>query len=134
MMRDEILEYPYTGIIYRVVHGRGNRDDSEYVLYNGVMDEHLVTAEEGKTLQSSSYIISIPLTKTSSATRGDFDMSFNGDFHVNVTQDAKWIIPRKGDKITVTRYGETFSLVVDNAEPSQLGGVSIYATRNSWQV
>ena len=38
----------------------------------------------------------------------------------------------KGDKISINRYGETFNLTVDNADPSQLGGVSIYATRNSW--
>jgi hypothetical protein len=75
------------------------------------MDEHMVTSEEGRTLQTSSYIISIPLTKNES---------------------GKWIVPRKGDKIFVTRYDETFSLTVDNAEPSQLGGVSIYASRNSW--
>ena len=42
------------------------------------------------------------------------------------------LYPKKGDKITITRYGETFKLTFDNADPSQLGGVSIYATRNSW--
>lgn len=110
-LRDEILEYPYTGTIMRVIQGKGSNPDTEVVLYDGVMDEHMVTDEEGRTLQTSSYIISIPLTKDN-----------NGN----------WIIPRKGDKISITRYGETFKLTVDNAEPSQLGGVSIYAARNSW--
>lgn len=111
MTRDEILEYPYQGTIMRVIQGKGSNKDTELLLYSGVMDEHMVTDEEGKTLQTSSYIISIPLTQDS-----------NGN----------WIVPRKGDKISITRYGETFNLTVDNAEPSQLGGVSIYATRNSW--
>jgi len=111
MEREEILEYPYTGTIMRVIQGKGSKQDSEVLLYEGVMDEHMVTDEEGKTLQTSSYIISIPLVKNT---------------------DNEWIVPRKGDKITITRYGETFKLTVDNAEPSQLGGVSIYASRNSW--
>lgn len=107
--RVEILEYPYYGTITRVVEGE--TEDTEIVIYDGVMDEHMVTDEEGRTLQTSSYIISIPLTQTPS-----------GD----------WIVPRKGDKISLTRYGETFELTVDNAEPSQIGGVSIYAARNAW--
>ena len=111
MTRDEILEYPYTGTIKRVVQGKGDNPDTEVTLYEGVMDEHMVTSEEGRTLQTSSYIISIPLTRDA---------------------NDKWIVPRKGDKISITRYDETFSLTVDNAEPSQLGGVSIYASRNSW--
>lgn len=111
MTKDEILEYPYTGTIKRIVQGKGDSPDTETLLYNGVMDEHLVTSEEGRTLQTSSYIVSIPLTKDDS---------------------DNWIVPRKGDKIELTRYGETFSLTVDNAVPSQLGGVSIYASRNSW--
>lgn len=111
MTRDEILEYPYDGTIKRVVQGKGDNPDTEVLLYDGVMDEHMVTDEEGRTLQTSSYIISIPLTK-----------DLNG----------KWVVPRKGDKIELTRYDETFNLTVDNAEPSQLGGVSIYASRNSW--
>lgn len=117
MMHDEILEYPYTGTIKRVVQGKGDNPDTEITLYEGVMDEHMVTSEEGRTLQTSSYIISIPLTKSVPKKEGEV---------------AKWIVPRKGDKISITRYDETFSLTVDNAEPSQLGGVSIYASRNSW--
>ena len=110
-MRDEILEYPYVGTITRVVQGKGNEKDQEEVLYKGVMDEHMVTDEVGRTLQTSNYIVSIPLTKDT---------------------NGKWIVPKKGDKISITRYDETFKLTVDNAEPSQIGGVSIYASRNSW--
>lgn len=107
MIYDEILEYPYEGTITRVFAGEGNEDDQEMVIYEGVMDEHMVTDEEGRTMQTSSYIVSIPLT-------------------------SNMVIPRKGDKVTITRYGETFDLTVDNAEPSQIGGVSIYCARNSW--
>ena len=111
MTRDEILEYPYQGTIKRIVQGKGDNPDTETLLYEGVMDEYLVTSEEGRTLQTSSYIVSIPLIKD---------------------ENDNWIVPRKGDKIEITRFGETFSLTVDNSEPSQLGGVSIYASRNSW--
>lgn len=117
MNRDEILEYPYQGTITRVVQGKGKEKDTEELLYEGVMDEHMATDEEGRTLQTASYIISIPLTQTTPK---------------NATEEPQWIVPRKGDKVTVTRYGETINLVVDNAEPSQLGGISIYASRNSW--
>lgn len=111
MKRDEIMEYPYTGTITRVIQGKGSQPDSEEILYDGVMDEHMVTDEEGRSLQTASYIVSIPLTKD---------------------ENNQWIVPRKGDIIQLSRYGETFKLTVDNADPSQLGGVSIYCTRNSW--
>lgn len=111
MLRDEISEYPYTGTIYRVVQGKGSQKDTDVLLYEGVMDEHMVTEEVGRTLQTANYIISIPLTKN---------------------DEGKWIVPKKGDRIEVSRYDETIKFTVDNAEPSQLGGVSIYASRNSW--
>lgn len=106
-----IEEYPYQGTIARVIQGKGSKPDTETIIYDGVMDEHMVNDEEGRTLQTSSYIISIPLIKN---------------------EENQWIVPRKGDKIQLTRFGETFKLTVDNADPSQLGGVSIYCTRNSW--
>jgi len=111
MLTGEISEYPYSGTITRVIEGKGRNPDTILVVYEGVMDEHMVTDEEGTTLQTSSYIISIPLTQD---------------------EDGNWRVPRKGDKITLTRYGETMELVVDDAEPSQLGGISIYAARNIW--
>ena len=111
MKRDEIMEYPYTGTITRVIQGKGSKPDTEEILYDGVMDEHMVTDEEGRSLQTASYVISIPLTKD---------------------ENNQWIVPRKGDIIQLTRYGETFKLTVNNADPSQLGGVSIYCSRNSW--
>ena len=111
MIRNEILEYPYQGTIYRVVQGAGDEPDTESVLYEGVMDEHMVTDEVGRTLQTSNYIISIPLTQDA-----------NGN----------WIGPVSGDRIVLVRYGQTMSFTVDNAEPSQIGGVSIYCARSSW--
>lgn len=110
-MRGEILEYPYNGTIARVIQGEGNQPDTEVVIYEGVMDNHMVTDEEGRTMQTASYIICIPLTKDN-----------NGD----------WIIPQKGDKVSLVRYGNELFFEVDNAEPSQLGGVSIYAVRKHW--
>lgn len=111
MTKDEILEYPYQGVITRIVEGQGDEDDTEVEVYSGVMDEHMVTDDEGRVLQTASYVISIPLTK---------------DYY------DEYIIPRKGDEVSLDRYGETIKFVVDNAEPSQLMGVSIYVTRKSW--
>ena len=111
MTKEEILEYPYSGTITRIIAGKGMQPDTEITVYEGMMDEHMATDEEGRVMQTSSYIISIPLTKNN---------------------EGNWIVPRKGDKISINRYGETFNLTVDNADPSQLGGVSINATRNSW--
>ena len=111
MTRDEILEYPYQGTITHIIGGHGDEEDTEVTLYEGVMDEHMVTDNEGRVLQTSSYIISIPLVKD---------------------ENESYIIPKKGDKISLTRYGEELMFVVDNSEPSQLQGVSIYATRKVW--
>jgi hypothetical protein len=111
MTRDEILEYPYQGTITHVIEGQGDEEDTEVTLYEGVMDEHMVTDNEGRVLQTSSYIVSIPLVKD---------------------ENESYIIPKKGDKISLTRYGEELMFVVDNSEPSQLLGVSIYATRKVW--
>ena len=111
MTRDEILEYPYQGTITRLIEGSGDEDDTEVTLYEGVMDETMRTDDEGRVLQTSSYIVSIPLVKD---------------------DEDKTIIPKSGDKITLGRYGEILQFVVDNAEPSQIGGVSIYVTRKSW--
>ena len=111
MMRDEILEYPYQGVINRIIVGHGDDDDTTVEIYNGIMDETIRTDDNGRALQTSSYVISIPLTKGS---------------------DNKYIIPIKGDEITLVRFDQEVSFVVDNAEPSQLGGVSIYATRKEW--
>lgn len=111
MVYDEILEYPYTGVITRIVEGHGDNDDEVVEIYDGVMDETMMTDDEGRVLQTASYIISIPL--------------------VQDTND-NYVIPIKGDKIELVRYGQTVCFDVDNAEPSQLGGVSIYATRKGW--
>ena len=110
MKREEILEYPYTGTITRVVEGDGK--DDVITVYNGVMDEHQTTDNEGRLLQTASYIISMPLNKD---------------------DNDHWVIPKRGDKISLVRFGETISFVVDNAEPSQLGGISVYCTRKTWE-
>lgn len=109
--REEILEYPYVGTITRIEEGDGMEEDISTIVYEGVMDEHMREDESGNVLQTSSYIISIPLTKDS---------------------EGRYIIPKKGDMIAIKTFCDEFTLTVDNSEPSQLGGVSVYATRNSW--
>lgn len=108
---NDIVEYPYQGTIISVTQGKGKEDDKEEVIYEGVMDEHLQTPMEGREMQTSEYIISMPLVKDS-----------NGSY----------IVPKKGDKIEVMVYGIAIRLVIDNVDPSQLGGITITATRKSW--
>ena len=105
------MEYPYVGVITRIIEGHGDDEDTTLTIYDGVMDETMSTDDEGRVLQTASYVISIPLTQT---------------------QSGEYIIPLKGDEITLTRYGQVLKFVVDNSEPSQLGGVSIYSTRKDW--
>lgn len=109
MTRDQISEYPYSGKIYSITEYGDS--DVEELIYEGEMDEHMDSSVEGNKLQTSSYVISIPLTKN---------------------DNDEWIVPQKGDKVVVYVYGNTLTLEVENAEPSQLGGVSIYAKRKSW--
>lgn len=128
----EILEYPYYGSIFHIVAGEGDEPDVEELIYRGIMDEHMVTDEEGWHYQTSSYIISIPLVKKENAIDGKYNDELDDDDDVVPDDGGDWVIPRKGDKIIITAYGQTYTLEVDNAEPSQLGGVSIYTGRNSW--
>lgn len=112
-MRNEILEFPFNGTITRkVTSSNACHDDPDpLVIYDGEMDVHTTVAEQGRVAQTADFIVSIPLKKDA-----------NGNY----------IIPRKGDFISVVRYGEEFELAIDNVEPSQLGGVSIYASRTAW--
>ena len=112
-MRNEILEFPFSGTITRKVTAKyaSYDDPAPSIIYDGEMDIHTTTPEEGRVAQTSDHIVSIPLKK-----------DVNG----------KYIIPRKGDFICVVRYGEEFEMVIDNVEPSQLGGISIYASRKAW--
>ena len=48
MIRDEILEYPYHGTITRIIPGEGREKDSQRIIYEGVMDEHMVEKEYAK--------------------------------------------------------------------------------------
>ncbi len=111
MIRDEIVEFPYNGVISRTIYGVGDEEDTTQEIYSGVMDETTQRDLDGRTLQTAPYVVSIPLT---------------------TDEQGNYIIPRKGDDVTVTRYGETLQLTVDNAEPSQLKGISIYCTRKKW--
>lgn len=111
MIKRRIVEYPYNGVVTHVVQGVGRNEDTKEVIYEGVMDEHMQKDEEGRTLQTSTYIICMPLTKD---------------------VDGNYIIPRKGDEVSIDRLGETMNFVIDNVEPSQLDGISLYATRQDW--
>lgn len=111
MIRAKTVTYPYTGTITHIEQGVGRESDVESIVYEGVMDEHMQTDEIGRSLQTSAYIVCIPLT-----------YDYNG----------VPIVPRKGDKVTVNRFGELMEMEIDNVEPSQLGGISIYATRINW--
>lgn len=110
-MFDEITEYPYTGVVKRIIQGTGRNPDREEQIYSGEMDAQVAKDEQGNVAQTSEYIVCMPLT---------------------TNQQGQYIIPKKGDKISLTQYGVTFEMVVNNADPSQLGGITVYATRTSW--
>ena len=109
-----VEEYPYTGTINRIVTTQADNGDiaeTTKEIYSGEMDFSLQNDKNGIVAQTSSYIVSIPLILGS---------------------DNKYNIPHKDDIITVDNYGESINLKVDNAIPSQLGGITIYATRGDW--
>lgn len=132
MKLSKILEYPYYGQIFRVIDGMGRESDTETLLYEGVMDEHQVTDEEGSTMQTASYIISIPMGLNNSDDNDNGSVCCCDCKKNDVGAIGNNRIPKKGDKIILQRYGEEFELRVDNAEPSQIGGISIYASRADW--
>lgn len=105
-----IDEYPFTGRIYHVKESSIG-DDLEIDVYNGKMDVNLLTDEQGTTTQTATYIVSIPLPEI----------------------DGKYVNPvRKNHIIECDVYGETFRMEVDNYIPSNLGGITIYATRKGF--
>lgn len=111
MMRDEILEYPYCGRVIRVHAGHGDEDDTYEVIYKGVMDLTLREKEIAHTMQTATYVVSMPLVRDAS---------------------CEYVIPHKDDWIEMMRYGERLTFEVDNAEPSQLGGVTCHVVRKDW--
>lgn len=110
-----IEEYPFSGEISRTVVVKDevtdDTDEQQIVIYSGNMDCSMNTAEVGSVAQTSDYVVSMPLTKGS---------------------DGKYILPKKNDSISVSTYDESFTLTVNNYMPSQLGGITIYASRGDW--
>jgi len=50
-----------------------------------------------------------------------------------LTQDVSgnYIMPRKGDKITISAYGDLLTFTVVNKIPSQVGGITVYVSSGS---
>ena len=106
--------YPYQGIITRsttTVNDVGDTTTENLEVYNGKMDYTLLSAESGQTAQTAIYTVCIPLTK---------DASNN------------YKIPKKDDKIILNEYGTNITFIVQNYMVSQLGGITISASRGQW--
>jgi hypothetical protein len=106
-------EFPYSGVITRtttIEEDNGDVNVTTSEIYNGVMDYSLNTAVVGLSPQTADYVVSMPLTK-------------------NVS--GNYIMPRKGDKITISVYGDLLSFTVVNKIPSQVGGITVYASSGS---
>ena len=106
-------EFPYSGVITRTTiteEANGDTSSATSEIYNGVMDYSLNTAVVGLSPQTADYIVSMPLT-----------------------QDAggKYIMPRKGDTVTLSAYGDFLSFTVVNKIPSQVGGITVYVSSGS---
>lgn len=109
-----IEEYPFSGVITRTVTTKsdnGETDETTVTIYSGVMDCSMNTAEVGNVAQTSDYIVSMPLTKDS---------------------NNKYILPKKNDVISISTFDDSFTLTVNNYMPSQLGGITVYASRGDW--
>ena len=107
-----ILEYPFNGVITRMettMFPNGDTEETQIEIYNGSIDVALSTPEIGTLAQTSNYIVSMPLIAT----------------------DSGYIIPKKDDRILVNMYGDIFSLSVNNIIVSQLGGITVYASRGT---
>ena len=108
-----VSEFPYTGVITRkesVEDENHEITETEVEVYNGVMDYSLNTSEAGSVAQTSNYIIYMPLTQ-----------DING----------KYILPKRGDRISLNAYGDMIELTVNDCLVSQLGGITVYATNGS---
>ena len=107
-----ILEYPFNGVITRTettMFPNGDIEETQIEIYNGSIDVALSAPEVGTLAQTSNYIVSMPLTATGNS----------------------YIIPKKDDRILVNMYGDIFSLSVNNIIVSQLGGITVYASRGT---
>ena len=109
-----IKEFPYQGVITRKTSTEDEVGDTvteNIEIYNGDMDYTLLTPESGQTAQTAIYTISMPLTKDT---------------------EGKYIIPKKDDIIVLNEYGTNITFMVQNYMVSQLGGITITASRGQW--
>jgi len=102
-----IEEFPFSGTIVRTT-ANALGDISETTVYDGKMDVSLNTAIVGSIAQTSDYIVSMPFNK------------------------ADYVALKKTDVITVDMYGDILTLTIDNYIPSQIGGLTVYASRGDW--
>ena len=102
-----IEEFPFSGTIVRTT-ANALGDISETTVYDGKMDVSLNTAIVGNIAQTSDYIVSMPMDKTN------------------------YVSLKKTDVITVDMYGDILTLTIDNYIPSQIGGLTVYASRGDW--
>lgn len=106
-------EFPYSGVITRtttIEEDNGDVNVTTTEIYNGVMDYSLNTANVGLSPQTADYVVSMPLTQDAS---------------------GNYIMPRKGDKITISVYGDLLTFTVVNKIPSQVGGITVYVSSGS---
>ena len=108
-----VNEFPFTGVITRKSYIEDENHEiteTDVEVYNGIMDYSLNTSEVGSVAQTSNYIISMPLTQ-----------DINGNY----------ILPKRGDKISLNAFGNTIELTVNDYIPSQVGGITVYATNGN---
>ena len=49
-----------------------------------------------------------------------------------IDSNNKYVFSKKNDEIIVSTYDDSFTLTVNNYMSSQLGGITIYASRGDW--
>jgi hypothetical protein len=112
-MLPDVVEYPFAGVIkrstgYDPILGTGGTTTT---IYSGVIDYGVNTAKTSNIAQTSDCIVSMPLIKSSG---------------------GSYALPKKDDIITINAFGDIFDATIVTYEVSQLGGITIYATRGGW--
>lgn len=109
---DDLKEYPDYGTFTKVEGDGYNMPEKPTIVYQGECDIQMITPEIGQVGTRSNYVVIMPMP-----------LDENGKLHNPI---------RKEMDFEGIRFGEKIGGKVLNAEPSQLGGITVYIERTIW--